>query len=237
MSARASSRAASRTIGAVARQFSAAWQAGEDPPDAYITVGRRRIALDVAVINRARRRLKRPARARLREDVVARRVLREIERAVHPRVPDGKTVVFTLGAPIKVPNKLVAVLATMLQAYLGSGAAEIDEKKTILGNRVRFRVVNRDSRWQAKVLGFVFTGDPSPGILIEEWQSLDDAIAAKAKTRMPQPFRGERWLALDGDWLADINTYRSVSARLAPAHTFSKILMCDGVRIDVLAER
>ena len=225
-------------IGAVARHFSATWQSGDGPPDAYMTVGGRRIALDVAVIAQQRPGRKRVAKARLREDVVARRVLRDIESALRAHVPDGKTIILTLGAPIKVPKKLVAALTNTLLTYLKSGAEEAEEKKTILGNRVRFRVLNDNSKWNAKVIGFVFSGDPEPGILANAMRSLHGEIAAKAKTRMPERFAGDRWLVLGNDhWIADIKTYRRAYSQLSPPHNFRKILMVfDGGRVEALAE-
>lgn len=223
-------------IGAVSRHFSATWQSGDGPPDAYMTVGGRRIALDVAVIAQQRPVRKRVAKARLREDVVTRRVLCHIESALRAHVPDGKTIILTLGAPIRVPNKLLAALTDTLLTYLGSGAEETEEKKSILGNRVRFRVLNDNSKWKAKVIGFVFSGDPEPGILASAMRSLHDEIAAKAKTRMPERFVGDRWLVLGNDhWIADIKTYRRAYSQLSPPHNFRRILMLlDGGRVEDL---
>jgi hypothetical protein len=204
----------------------------------YVTVGGRRIALDVAVIAQQPPRLKRVARARLREDVVARRVLRELESALLAHVPDGKTIILTLGAPIKVPKKVLAALTNVLLTYLESGAEEVEEKRTILGNRVRFRVLNHNSKWNAQVIGFVFSGDPEPGVLANTMRSLHDEIAAKAKRRMPEGFAGDRWLVLGNDhWIADIKTYRRAYSQLSPPHNFRKILMVfDGGRVEALAE-
>jgi len=223
-------------VGAVAKHFAATWQSGEGPPDAYMTVGGRRIALDVAVIAQQPLGRKRVAKARLREDVVARRVLCDIESALRAHVPDGKTIILTVGAPIKVPKKLLAALTNTLLNYLESGAEETEEKKTILGNRVRFRVLSDNSKWNAKVIGFVFSGDPEPGILANAMRSLHDEIAAKAKTRMPESFAGDRWLVLGYDhWIAEIKTYRRAYSQLSPPHTFRRILMMfDGGRVEAL---
>ena len=232
------SKAEQIAVGAVARHFAATWQSGEGPPDAYVTVSGRRIALDVAVIAQHPPRRKRVAKARLREDVVARRVLRDIESALRAHVPDGKTIVLTLGAPIRVSKKLVAALTNMLPTYLESGVEEIDERKTLLGNRVRFRVLNHHSKWNAKLIGFVFTGDPEPGMIANAIRSLHDQVAAKANRRMPKAFAGDRWLVLGNDhWIADIKTYRRAYSQLSPAHDFKKILLVsDSGRVDALVE-
>jgi hypothetical protein len=211
-------------IEAVAKHFSATWQSAEGPPDAYLTVRGQKIALDVGLIAPLRPGQKPASRARFREDKVAQRVLRDINSALHAHVPDGNAIILTLGAPIKLPNKLVAALTSLLLTYLKTGAAEVDEKKTVLGNRVRFRVTN--AKWATKMIGFVFTGDPAPSILANTLRSLHDAIAAKAKMRLPKKFTGDRWLVLHSDnWIADIKTYRHALSQLSPPHDFSEILL------------
>ncbi len=225
-------------IEAVARHLSAAWQQGDSPPDAYLTVGGRRIALDVAVVAPQPSGRGPVTRARLREDRVAQRTLREIESALGTHVPDGKTIVFTLGAPIKVPAQLIAALTSKLLIDLASGAEEVDEKETILGNRIRYRVLDDRSTWNQEVIGFVFSGDPEPGFLASAMRALHDEIAAKAKARLPEGFAGERWLVLSSDrWFADVKTYRRAYSLLSPTADFKKIMMVlDGGRVEVLAE-
>jgi hypothetical protein len=225
-------------IEAVARHFSATWQGADGAPDAYLTARRQRIALDVAVLPQQRSRQKSVTNVRLREDKVAQRVLRDLESALRARVPTGKSVILTLGAPIKVSRKLVVALTDVLVTYLESGRAEVDEKRAILGNRVRFRVLRVTSKWSAKVIGFVFTGDPAPAVLASTITSLHDEIVAIAKRRPPKGFSGDRWLVLVSDnWMADVKTYRRAYSLLTPPHDFSKVLMVsDSGRIEVLAE-
>ncbi len=224
-------------IAAVARHFAATWQRGEGPPDAYLTVDGRKIALDAAVIALQRPPGDRAARARLRDDKVTRRVLPDIEEKVRRLVPHGRSIILTLGAPIKVPSQLVAALTATLSASLESGAAEAEEKRTISGNRVRFRILNHDLKWKAPLIGFVFSGDPEPGALASAMRSLHEAIAAKAKARLPEGFAGDRWLVLDNPhWIADIKTYRRACSQLSLPHAFGKILMIDGRRVEILVE-
>jgi hypothetical protein len=224
-------------IEAVAKYFSATWESAEGVPDAYLTVRGQKIALNVAVLPQQSSRQTRVAKARLREDKVAQRVLRNLESALHAHVPAGKSVILTLGAPIKVSKKLVVALTDLLVTYLENGLQEVDEKRTILGNRVRFRVVTPKPKWPAKVIGFVFTGDPAPGVLAGTIGTLHDEIVAMAKRRPPKGFTGDRWLVLPSDsWIADVKTYRLAYSLLSPPHDFSKIMMVsDGGRVEVLA--
>lgn len=41
-------------VEAVARQFSAKWEKGSDPSNAYITVARKRVAVDITTLKRSR---------------------------------------------------------------------------------------------------------------------------------------------------------------------------------------
>jgi hypothetical protein len=231
---RHSSKLKQLTIQALAKRFATQWQVGEGPPDAYATISGRSIALDVAIIAQPSRAGPR-SMARLREDRVARRVLRDIESALHAQVPNRKTLILTLGAPIQVPTQLVAALTKLLVDYLQSGVEEREERKTVLGNRVRFRVLNQNRKWRAKVVGFVFSGDPRPGVLGGVMRSFHDAIAAKAKGRMPKDFTGDRWLVLCSDeWIADIKTYRLMYSQLSPPRRFNKVFMLHGARVEPL---
>jgi hypothetical protein len=224
-------------IEAVAKHFSATWESAAEASDAYLTVRGQKIALGIAVLSQQSSRQKSATKVRLREDKVAQRVLRDLESALHAHVPAGKSVILTLGAPIKVSRKLVVALTDVLVTYLESGSVEVDEKRTILGNRVRFRVLRVTSKWPAKVIGFVFTGDPAPGVLASTITSLHDEIVAMAKRRPPKGFSGDRWLVLVSDnWIADVKTYRRAYSLLSPSHDISMILMVSvSGRIEVLA--
>ncbi len=221
-------------IDAVAAHFSAPWEIAENPPDAYLAIRGRRIALDVAIIARPSRS-SRAAPGRLREDRVAQRALRDLRSALHAHVPSGKSIILTLGAPIKVPKKLLAALTKLLPHYIHSAVEERDEKKTVFGNRVRFRVVNHDLRWEAKVIGLVFSGDPAPGAIAESLRMIHDAVLVASQRA---DVTSDRWLILSSDgWIADIKTYRVIYSLLSLARSFKKIYMVfDASRVEALME-
>src|ERR1700733_586512 len=104
-------------IEAVARHFSAAWESADGAPDAYLTVRGKKIALDVADLMQQSPRKKSVAKVRFREDKVAQRVLRDLESALNAHVPTGKSIILPLGAPIRVANKLVVSLTSLLVTY------------------------------------------------------------------------------------------------------------------------
>jgi hypothetical protein len=225
-------------VEAVARRFSAIWQESKDPPDANMTVAGRRIAVDIAVVAQRRLGRNRLAKLRLRDDVVARRVLRDLESALRKHVPTGKTVILTLGAPIKEPKRLVVALTEMLLTCLAGGIEDVKGKKTILGNRVQFGILGDNLQWNSKVIGFVFSGDLKLGVLVDAIRLLHDEISAKMKKNLPAEFSGDRWLVLVSDhWIADIKTYRRIYSQLSTVSGFKKILMVrESGQVEALAE-
>ena len=120
---------------AVARHFSATWEKGEDPPDAYLTIARKRVAVEVTTIKQRiadRGGLTTP---HLRFDKVALGLVRRLQARLCESVPDGKTVILTITAPIRVPAKTTAALEDKIRTYLSRRSAPMEDRDTIHGNQ------------------------------------------------------------------------------------------------------
>ena len=123
---------------AVARQFSATWEKGEAPPDAYLTIARKRIAVEVTttkqrIADRGALTIPRP-----RFDRVALRFVRRLQEALSASVPDGRTLILTITAPIRVPSKTAAALEDNIRDFLARRSAPREAKYMIHGNRSGF---------------------------------------------------------------------------------------------------
>ena len=92
-------------IEAVARQFSATWEKGSDPPDAYIMVAGKRVPVDITTLKRRDTGQGHAAKPRLRFDKVATRLIERLQATLGETVPDGMTVLLTITAPIRLPSK------------------------------------------------------------------------------------------------------------------------------------
>ena len=79
-------------IEAVARRFSATWEKGSDPPDAYIMVAGKRVAVDITTLKRRSTGQGNAAKPRLRFDKVATRLIERLQATLGETVPDGMTV-------------------------------------------------------------------------------------------------------------------------------------------------
>jgi hypothetical protein len=223
-------------LDAVARHFSATWEKGEAPPDAYLTIARKRIAVEVTTTKQriaVRGGLTMPC---LRFDRVALRVVRRLREALSASVRDDRTLILTIMAPIRVPAKTAAALEDDIRTYLGRQSAQGEVKYTIHGNHIRVRLVKGGSRRTTKVIGFVHNPDSEPDVLFDITHSLIERIGAKARKGAPTGSADDRWPVLAGDdQSSHIEPYRHVYSQLSNPTDFKKILMvlADG-RIETL---
>jgi len=213
-------------IEAVAGHFSATWEKGEGPPDAYIVIGERRIAVEITTIRQRLVNRGISTKPRLRFDRVAIGFVRRLQIALHDSVPDGKTVILTVTAPIRLSSKTAEALEDKIRACLARRTALGEVKDTIHGNRVRVRIVKGGSRQGSKVIGFVHNPDSDPDALMDLTQSLLDRLSAEAGKRVPSRLASERWLVVANEnGLPYVETYRHVCSQLSIPDGFKKILM------------
>ena len=193
---------------AVARHFSATWEKGEAPPDAYLTIARKRIAVEVTTTKLRIAERGGLTKPRLRFDRVALGFVRRLQAAPEDNI----------------------------RTYLARQSAQGEAKHTIHGNQIRVRLVKGGSRRTTKVIGFVHNPDSDPDGLFDITLSLIERIGAKARTGAPASSADDRWLVLAGDdRFSYIEPYRHVYSQLSIPTGFKKILMvlADG-RVETL---
>ena len=216
-------------IEAVARRFSATWEKGDDPPDAYIMVAGKRVAVDITTLKRRGTGQGKAAKPRLRFDKVATRLIELLQAALGETVPDGITVVLTITAPIRLPSKTAASLEDKIQALLGRGSPGRDEKDTIHGNRVQIRLLREGSeRAPKKMIGFVHNSDLDPLLLLNMTRELFELISAVAGRQAPR-LACDRWLVvISAVGISCLEAYRYIYSQLRMATDLKKILMVFG---------
>ena len=92
---------------------------------------------------------------RLRFDKVALRFVRDVKQGLADAVPGGKTVAFTIAAPIRVASRAADELQEKIRAQL-ERRARVDVHETIQGNDIWVRILD-SLRGSPKVVGFVHT--------------------------------------------------------------------------------
>jgi hypothetical protein len=215
-------------IEAVARRFSATWEEGSDPPDAYIVVAGKRVAVDITTLKRRGTGQGNAAKPRLRFDKVATRLIEHLQATLGKTVPDGMTVMLTITAPIRLPSKTAASLEDKIQILLGRGLPGRDQKDTIHGNRVQIRLLRDESERAPKMIGLVHNSDSDPLLLLNMTRELLGLISAKADKETTR-LGGDRWLVvITTGGNSCLEAYRYIYSQTRMATDFKKILMVFG---------
>ena len=215
-------------IEAVARRFSARWEKGSDPSNAYIMVARKRVAVAITTLKRRGSGQGNATSPRLRFDKVATRLIERLQATLGGTVPGGMTVLLTITAPIRLPGKTAVALEDKIQTLLGRGSPSRDEKDTIHGNRVQIRLWRDESGRAPKMIGFVHNSDSDPLLLLNMTRELLELISADAGRRPTRP-AGDRWLVvISAEGISCVEAYRYIYSQLRMATDFKKILMVFG---------
>jgi len=99
---------------------------------------------------------------RLRFDKVALRLVNGLKASVAQIVPEDRSIIFTVTAPIRHPAKTSAALQDLLSDL---PAGEL--RRIIHGNKVRARQVTTDSNGMPKVIGFVHNPESDAGLILD----------------------------------------------------------------------
>jgi hypothetical protein len=223
-------------IEAVARHFSATWEKGEGLSGGFLKIGRKRIAVEVATI---KQRIAEPAvKFRLRFDKVVFEVVGRLQADLSDAVPDGKVVIVTITAPIRLASKTTAILEDRIRSCLARKSAQAEITDTIHGNQIQIRVVKSGAAQSPKVIGLVHNPHPDPKLLLDMMQSVIETIGAAARERAPARSAKERWLVVvDEGGFPHLETYRRIVEQLSLPTGFQKILMVfAGGRVAALAD-
>jgi len=164
---------------------------------------------------------------RLRFDRTAIGLVRRLQATLAESVPDGKSVVVTITAPIRQDSRTGLALQARIRALLASRRAQF--KATINGNRVQVRVLNGGGSRTAKLIGFVHNPERPPALLFDVTRRV---LACMGSSR--RSHRGTRWLVIGNrNGLAPVETIRQVCLALRARTVFKRILLAgdDGVRL------
>ena len=222
-------------IESVAKRFSATWQEASDPPDAYITVAGKRVAVDITTLKRRGTLAVNAAKPRLRFDKVATRLIERLRATLSENVPDGMTVLLTITAPIRLPSKTTVSLEEKVQSLLARSSPGRDEIATIHGNRIRMRLLRSESKRAPKMIGFVHNSDSDSLLLLNMSRELLEAISAEAGGPAPRRASDPWLIVISAQGSSCLEVYRHIYSQLLRTTGFEKILMVFGdERIGVL---
>ena len=223
-----------KAIEAVARHFAAEWEGGGSRSDGYLAIEGKRIAIEVSILKQGIVGRDKP---RLRFDRVVLSLARRLQSNLRDTVPDGKAVIVTVTAPIRVPSKTAVVLEEDVRSCLLRQSARVEVAASINGNRTRIRVVRGVPSGASKVIVFVHNPETDADVLLDVTQSMLECLGEAAGKIAPRRSAGDRWLVIANDrGLSHMDTYRQVYSQLSISTDFKRILMVlGGARVEALS--
>lgn len=227
-------------IDSVAASIGGKWSEGEDPPDAYLSIDNKDIAVEISTLTQYVTDHNNVSKPRLSEDTTGIRLCNELDEELKNRIPSGRTLLLILSAPIKSARKLKPKLEEEIMALLDiAGETDVTVKRKILGNAITIHHLPENRSSGKKIVGVIQNKKSNTDILANAKAILSDRIDVKALKCSFLKSRGPVWLALFNDyWLADIATYRQAMDQISSEHPFEKILIVSGNKtVTVLYEK
>lgn len=225
-------------VTSIATSLSGNWRPGENPPDAYLTLGTDTIALEISTLTQYVTDDK-GTRSRLSDDIPTAAFANALNDELKPLIPDGYTIGLVLSSPILEHRKTKAQLAKIIRGHIANlESLQTDRKIQINGNAITIYLNHHGEPHHKKVSAVFINRSSNPDVLLNVTQILEDRIATKTRKCGHIRSRGPIWLALLNDyWLTDADTYRYALSRLSLQHPFQRILLVKGDRsVDTLYE-
>jgi hypothetical protein len=214
-------------ITSLSKEFGGTSRVGENPPDAYLQIGAREIAVEISTLTQHITD-DRGTRSRLDDDIPAIKLSNELDAELLGLLPDGQSVSLILSTPILKFRQTKTALAKHLREKLPDLQAFATETEIEINGNV-IKVQRHDGHSAKKIWGVVPNRHSKPDILANARNILEDRISVKA--RKCAEFIGKKplWLALLNDyWLSDAGTYKCALSSFSPRHPFEKIILVSG---------
>lgn len=214
----------------LATHFSATWSEGENPPDAYLTIGGETIAVEISTLTQHVVDEGGGTQSRLSDDSPALWLAKELDKDLGQLMPDGRVVVLTFRAPILKARRTKEELKGRIVSLLASNADEtIDVEEDFLTNRIGIRFSAYDGPDRRKVHAAVDNQNSDAHIFSNALSILKERIETKSQKCSALALDGPLWLALFNDYfLASVDTYRRALGQPPAPCAFGKILVISG---------
>ncbi|WP_340677441.1 hypothetical protein [Paraglaciecola sp.] len=213
-------------MNSIVEKFGGNFTEGEDPPDAYLQLNGKSIAVEVTQLVQQVQNGKGEMVSRHAQDRPAMTLSDELDRQMKNEISEGKYVYLVLGAPINNIRKTKSELKKEILNQLKSGVVKQD--LVIEDNRISINIYDGDRGTDKKIISAIANRYSDANILNNTMSLLSDRITSKLKKCKAKSYEGEYWLALLNDyWVADIDSYKLAYSKLNIQHDFNKILLVD----------
>jgi len=214
-------------LNALVSQFGGCFTEGQNPPDAYLMIDNRRIAVEVTRLIEQLVSEDGTSRSRFADDMPAVNLANELDEHMRNQIPDSKFVFLVLSTPIK---NIRRTKDTLIHAILDKIQMNSEESDFVIeGNVISIYIYEGEKPSGKKIATAVANRYSSANIGDNTRSLLEDRISTKSKVRIANEGIDEHWLALLNDyWVADEESWRSAYNLIEVEHRFNKILVVDG---------
>lgn len=214
-------------------------QEGEDPPDIYLTINGKKIAVEITRLSPVSFDENGGMQNRNTQDIFGVNLCNELDSKLKSKVPPEIDVVLALHVPVNNPRRYKKELFKLIESILDK-EIKVGSRQTasVLGHKVDINFVSNRAHSKKKIVGVIFNDNSNAHILSNAITIMKDRIlekGQKCKNILPS---GTKWLALLNDyWLADSDTYSQAIKSISTKHGFEKIfLVSDHGAVSELAE-
>ncbi len=214
-------------MNALVATFGGSWKPGQDPPDAYLILAGKSIAIEISTLTQHVRNDHGEMVPRLSQDVGAIEICDALDVELRRDIPNGVAVSLVLTAPITKARKLRELLAEEIRRRIRLSSDESSTDLVLGGNPVRLIIHEHSGQEGKKVVGLIVNRNSSADIQVNAWQILEERLKDKSLKCGSLANLDGIWLALlnDYDILADVDSYRLVFPRINVKHPFQRILL------------
>lgn len=198
---------------------------GEDPPDAYITVGDVTSLLEITQLSEFIVNKDGSIESRLTQEMFGMRLSNELDKQFRDSIQEGISLLINLKLPVARPSIFKNQLHQAVHELILDGNFPKKWKTLIVdGEKVGILATQRDPAGLKRIIGIIESKNASPIILPNAQAILDNRLNIKNEICANLPFKGPRWLALLNQyWLADVETYRLALRESKVIHQFERI--------------
>jgi hypothetical protein len=215
-------------MNALCQRYSATWEPGEDPPDAYMICGQQKIAVEVSSLVQHMHDGQQPI-SREGIDQATIKLAPELQAQLGALIPDGfRLHVGLLHTPLRhfsqTKRELLKALREVISRGFNALSAPYSCEFEIRGNPIAVFVDYHGDMSRSKVETYSISGSADLG---ENTRFiLRDRIEDKQKKCQAAFAAGPVWLALFNHyWLTDSETYRYALSCLEITHSFDAIII------------
>jgi hypothetical protein len=215
-------------LDALVSKFGGEYSKGDEPPDAYLVIDGKKIAVEVSMLVE-RVNENGVIRSRLSDDAPVSRISDELEKKIGNKVPENKWIFLVLPSPIKGMSKFKKELTKIILELISENTKEKEVK--IFDNLVSIYLYENRLKADKKFVQAISTRYASSNIHDNCQLLLQDRINVKNKKCKKGEDADEYWLALlNSYWQADFESYKRAYKSLEIEHNFNKICLIDGYK-------